>query len=272
LPAFPKLILSATVAASRLYPDATANPKTPDEAIAQSVSAWKAGASIIHIHGPKNYTEEEWSYVIKKLRDETDAIVQVGLSAVPIADRMPMIKLKPDMISVSLNDHDICFPNRNINVMHTREELEQYCKVCTEYGIRQEWEVGGSGSVWNLNYLADKGLAKPPFFVNLLFNWPGGNWSPSTLEELLLRIRQQRNESIISVGAFGADGLAMSISSMMLGHHFRVGTEDNPFYLPDRYAESSGELVSRMVRIAKEVGRDVAKPAEARAMIGIQNS
>jgi 3-keto-5-aminohexanoate cleavage enzyme len=61
--------------------------------------------------------------------------------------------------------------------------------------------------------------------------------------------------------------------SLLLGHHLRVGTEDNPYYFfPDRLAKDSGELVARMVRIAKEVGREVAKPAEARAVMGIRNS
>ena len=98
------LIITSTVAPSWIYPDAKNNPKTADDAIEEAVSAWKAGAAVIHIHGRMNFTEEEWARVIKTLRDKTDAIIQVGLSALKIPERLPVIKMKPDMLSNSRGD------------------------------------------------------------------------------------------------------------------------------------------------------------------------
>jgi 3-keto-5-aminohexanoate cleavage enzyme len=266
------LIITSTVAPSWIYPDARNNPKTADDAIREAISAWKAGAAVIHIHGRMNFTEDEWRRVIKTLRDKTDAIVQVGLSALKIPDRLPVIKMKPDMLSIILNHHDEEFPRMTMSLLHGRDELEEYCKLCTKYGIRPEWEVWHAGSVWNLNYLVGKGLAKPPHFVTLFFDWPGGIWSPATAEELLHRLRQQREDSICSVSIMSHAQTMIAVMSLLLGHHLRVGNEDNPFYFPERLSKDSGELVGRMVRIAKEVGREVAKPSEARRMIGILNS
>lgn len=267
-----KLIITATVAPSWIYPDAKNNPKNVDDAIEQALSAWKAGAAIIHIHGRMNFNVDEWKLVMKTLRDKTDAIIQIGLSALRIDDRMPVVKMKPDMLSIIANHHDESFPNFKMSLLHDTEELEDYSRLCTKYGIRPEWEVWHAGSVWNLNHLADEGLIKPPHFVTLFFEWPGGIWSPGTAEELMHRLKQQREDSICSVSIMSHAQTTIAAMSILLGHHLRVGTEDNPYYFPNRLAKDNGELVARMVRIAKEVGREVAKPDEARKVIGIRNS
>src|SRR5690348_9085928 len=116
-----KLIITSTVAPSWIYPDAKNNAKTADDAIEEAISAWKAGAAIVHIHGRRNFSEDEWKRVIKTLRDKTDAIVQVGLSALKIDDRLPVIKMKPDMLSIILNHHDEFFPNFRMSLLHDME-------------------------------------------------------------------------------------------------------------------------------------------------------
>ena len=266
------LIITSTVAPSWVYPHARNNPKTADNAIDEAVSAWKAGAAVIHVHGRMNFTEEEWRRVIRSLRDRTDAIVQVGLSALKIPERLPVIKMKPDMLSIILSHHDEQFPKLTVNLLHDRKELEEYCRLCGRYGIKPEWEVWHAGAVWNLNRLVGDGLVHPPHFVTLFFDWPGGTWSPATAEELLHRLKQQRRDSICSVSIMGHSQTPLAVMSLLLGHHLRVGTEDNPYYLPGRLAKDNGEPVSRIVRIAREVGREVAKPTDARAMLGIPDN
>lgn len=267
-----KLIITSTVAPSWIYPDAKNNPRTADDAIAEAISAWKAGAAVIHIHGRQNFTEEEWKRVMKTLRDQTDAVIQIGLSALRIPDRMPVIKMKPDMLSIIANHHDESFPGFKMSLLHDTEELEEYARICTKYGIRPEWEVWHAGSDWNLNYLIGKGLIKAPHFVTLFFDWPGGIWSPATVEELMHRLKQQPPETLSSVSIMSHAQTTVATASVILGHHVRIGTEDNPYYFPGRLAKNAGELVARIVRIASEVGREVAKPDEARKAIGVKNS
>jgi 3-keto-5-aminohexanoate cleavage enzyme len=267
-----KLIITATVAPSWIYPDAKNNAKTPEDAVDEVVHAWKAGAAVAHVHGRMNFKEDEWRWVIKAIRDRTDVILQVGLSALLIPERVAVIKMRPDMLSIILNHHDEAFPKVKMSLLHDRAELEEYAGLCKKYKIRPEWEVWHAGSVWNLNYLVEKNLLKPPHFVTLFFDWPGGIWSPATAEELLHRVKQQRSDSLISVSVMSHEQSKMAVMSLLFGHHLRVGTEDNPYYFPDRLAKNNGELVARMVRIAKEVGREVAKPEEARRTIGVLNS
>jgi len=267
-----KLIITATVAPSWIYPEARNNPGSPDQAVEEAVNAWKAGAAIVHIHGKKNFSKEEWKSIIRSLRDKTDVIIQVGLSALPVQDRLDVIGMKPDMISIILNHHDEAFPETEMSMLHNRDELEQYARLCAKHRIRPEWEVWHAGSVWNLNYLANKGLVNPPYFVTLFFDWPGGIWSPATFEELTHRLRQQMAGSICSISVMSHAQTQIASMSMLLGHHVRVGTEDNPYYSPTRLATDNGELVARIMRIAKEIGRDVANPKQAREMIAIENS
>jgi len=264
-----KLIISCTVAPSSLYPNISNNPQTPDDAVDQAILAWKAGASIVHIHGKRPFGADEYGHIIRTLRNKTDAIIQIGQSVLSITDRMSMISQKPDMISVSLNNHDIAFPGRTVVALHTREEMEEYCRVCEKFGIKPEWEIAHAGSTWNLKYLAEKGLIRPPYFASLLFDWPGSNWSPAIPEELLYRLGHQIEGTISSVVVLGRAQMEISLMSMALGCHLRVGTEDNPYYLPDQPAKNSEELVARIVRIANEIGRPVAKSSEAREILGI---
>jgi 3-keto-5-aminohexanoate cleavage enzyme len=267
-----KLIITVTVAPSWIYPDATNAPRNPDEVIESVVEAWKAGASIAHVHGRNNFKPDIWKKIIKAIRDQTDVIIQVGLSALLIPDRMAAIKLKPDMLSIILNHHDEAFPKMTMSLLHNRDELEEYAKICTKYGIRPEWEVWHAGSVWNLNYLVEKNLVKSPHFVTLFFDWPGGIWSPATIEELNHRLKQQRSDSICSVSIMSHAQTKIVTASMLFGQHVRVGTEDNPYYVPGKLAKNNAELVARVVRIAKEIDREIATPSEARSIIGIQNS
>src|SRR5215472_6972850 len=101
-----KLIITVTVAPSWIYPDAKNAPRTPDEVVESVVEGWKAGAAIAHVHGVTNFTPEVWKKIVKDIRDKTDVILQIGLSALQIPDRMAAIKLKPDMLSIILNHHD----------------------------------------------------------------------------------------------------------------------------------------------------------------------
>lgn len=58
-------------------------------------------------------------------------------------------------------------------------------------------------------------------------------------------------------------------TAITLGGHVRVGMEDNPFLSAVEYARSNAELVEKIVRIARDVGREIASPDEARAILQI---
>jgi 3-keto-5-aminohexanoate cleavage enzyme len=58
--------------------------------------------------------------------------------------------------------------------------------------------------------------------------------------------------------------------AICLGGHVRVGWEDNPYLRDGELADSNARLVEKIVRISRDLGRDIATPDEARKIIGIE--
>jgi 3-keto-5-aminohexanoate cleavage enzyme len=61
----------------------------------------------------------------------------------------------------------------------------------------------------------------------------------------------------------------MAMIGMIMGGHVRVGLEDNIYYSKGVLAKSNAELVERVVRIAEEFGREIAKPQDARKLLNL---
>jgi len=261
-----KLIITATTANSWIYPDLKNWATTTEDLIEDAVRCAEAGASILHIHLPPGDEKE----VVDRVRERTDAIIQCGMSSFPINERDAHFDCHPDLISCIANHHDEHFPQGNMNVIHTVEELEAYCIKCREYGIKPEWEVWHTGSFWNLQWLLDKELLDIPAVITLFFNWPGGTWSPATPDELLHRVKYIPPNCAYSVSVMGENQVKLETLSISIGGNIRVGTEDWPFTETGAPAKDNGEIVARWVRIAKDMGREVADPSEARQMLGLK--
>jgi 3-keto-5-aminohexanoate cleavage enzyme len=132
-------------------------PKTPSEIAAETKLCRDNGASVLHIHG-----EGQWALVMSEVRKRTDILIQCGMSSIPLKDRMDIMHQKADMISIILNHHDEAFAEVDCNMLHTKAELEDYAAACRSYGVKPEFEVWHSGSIWNHRRLIGKGLLDPP--------------------------------------------------------------------------------------------------------------
>lgn len=259
-----KLIITVTPNPSWIYPETQNHPLTPDEIADCSYDCYKAGASIVHIHASGQQVETS-----KKIKDKCDIIVQFGLSGESLEKRRPLFDAHPDMISIILTHHDEQFTNESFNILHDKQELEQYSKLCLQYKVKPEWEVWHLGAVWNLQYLKDKGLLKPPHFLTNFYGWPGGSWSPPTSEEFFHRIWNMPPDSVYSTSVMDPNQTELLLLAIANGGHVRVGTEDYPYLSPGVLAQNNAALVSKIANLAREAGRQVASPGEARAMIGI---
>jgi 3-keto-5-aminohexanoate cleavage enzyme len=260
-----KLIITATPNFSWINPKLTNYPKTADEIIEEVVKCHGAGAAIAHIHGVGG-----WKETISGIRDRCDIIIQAGMSSQPLADRTGIFENKPDMISIILNHHDEAFTGQDFHRLHPREELEEYCKKCRAARIKPEWEVWNTGSIWNLNYLIKKKLLDPPHYQTLFFGWPGGTWTPPTAEEFYYRVKYLPPSSVYAISVMGIEQLKIAALSIAEGGHVRVGTEDYPYVKKDEPAKNTAQLVENLVELAKDLGREVADPTEARKIIGIK--
>ena len=262
---YEKMIITATTANSWIYPNIKNWAETTDALIEDVVKCYEAGAAIAHVHLPRGEEIE----TVKRIRERCDIIIQAGMSSYPIEERAPDFHAKPDMLSAILNHHDEHFTKISVNQIHDLDELEQYCITCEKFDIKPEWEAWHIGSYWNLNYLIEKDLLKAPYVLNLFFNWPGGTWSPPTAEEYLHRIKYMPENCLHTISVMGEEQTKIAVMSIANGGNVRVGTEDYPFLNRSVPAKGNAEIVSRMVNISKEMGRETADPSEARKILGL---
>jgi 3-keto-5-aminohexanoate cleavage enzyme len=256
------LIIVATPNISWLHPE-VGYPKTLEALAAEASLCQEAGAAVLHMHA-----EKQWSQAIRAMRANTNLIVQCGMSSLPIPERMEVYTEKADMISNILSHHDEAFAQIDMHALHPREELVEYAQLTHQYGVVPEWEVWHTGSIWNLNYLIGKGLLKPPYITTLFFGWPGGTWSPPTIEEYLYRRKAMPAGCLINVSIMGKEQIDILTTAILMGDNVRVGTEDYPFNRAGQVA-TTHELVAEIAQVARSVGRSVATISQARQLIGL---
>jgi len=257
------LIITATPNICWLNSD-VAYPKTMDEIVQEAKDCEQAGATIYHIHG-----EGRWTEVIDTLRAETNMVVQLGMSSLLIPDRMDVFKAHGDMISIITNHHDEAFLEIDFHVLHPREELEEYAALSRQYGVRLEFEIWNSGSIWNLNYLIDKGLVTAPYFTTNFYGWPGGSWTPPTFEEYLYRRSLMPEGCVVNTSVMGKEQKKLLVFAILNGDHVRVGTEDYPYLVSGKVA-STAELVDEIANIAVSLGRTIAKCSTTKKMLNLE--
>ncbi|MAM84674.1 MAG: hypothetical protein CL472_08435 [Acidobacteria bacterium] len=289
-----KLIITVTCDSTMSYPSNPNNP-TPrglDAVAADYVRSVEAGASICHLHGP--YTVDTkiqddgtklsdldipgWHKLRSGITDNVDAIIQYGIAN----GRFPQRKLlmedqRPDMISTCFNAHDECFDYEPGNepvelyAIHDREELREYCEITRRLGIKPEVEAFHYGGVWNAMRMMEKGLLDGPVWTTFFLGWKGGCWTPPTTQAMVYMADHCPPDFIWNTSVMDpVEQWKVLSAAIALGGHVRVGMEDNPFLTPGEYARNNAELVEKAVRIARDLGREIASPDEARAMLQIE--
>ena len=264
-----KLIITCCAADSRKHPGVPKRLQTP-EAVGPAVrKSWEAGAAIAHLHGiPRNLPS--WEPLTRAVRESCpEVLIQFGIAAMGLEGRKKIIHLKPHMASIALGSHDFAFIDGDLLVEHSRQEIEDQVRLFNDNGVKPEFECFNLGHLWNLQWILDKGLVTEPILLTIFFGWPGGFYSPPTLRELLHRIDHLPKGCEYSVSVAGLTQTAMETVSIIQGGHVRVGTEDEPYYSEGVLAEDNAQLVARMARISRELGREAATVEETRALLKI---
>jgi 3-keto-5-aminohexanoate cleavage enzyme len=238
-------------------------PRTPAAIAEEARRCRENGSAILHTHA-----QGQWEEVIRAVRLETDIIVQCGMSSLTIPERLDVFKLRADMISIILNHHDEAFAEADFNVLHSRDEMLEYARLCEKYRVVPEWEVWHAGSIWNLNYLIKKKALKPPYVTTLFFGWPGGTWSPPTVEEYLYRRKLMPEGCVCNVSIMGEGQREIIAAAIQHGDHVRVGTEDLPYDHQGNIVDTPA-LVREAAEMARAFGRPLATIPQACKMIGL---
>lgn len=290
-----KLIITAGCDSSVSYPS---NPHCPaptrenTKAIADEyIRCIDAGAAISHLHGVRRLESElqadgrklsrldveGWAEITEAIRSERDTIIQYGIAGARFEDRVPLLELSPEMMSVAFNAHDEYFqpdpeyPANAIYSLHPLEELRDYGRTLPESGVKPEIEVFHSGAVWNLGKLHSEGLLEEPLWATIFIDWEGGSWTPPTEEALLYMTGLLPDFVNYNVSVMSPTEQWRLLSMVIgMGGHVRVGSEDNPYLTPGELAVSDASLVEKIVSIAQGLGREIASPSEAREIIGLR--
>lgn len=270
-----KLIITAAICGAEVLKEHNpAVPYTIKECVREAKSAYDAGASIIHLHvrlddgtptQDKNRFREVMDAIYKVC---PDVIIQPSTGgAVGMTDdeRLQPTELNPEM--ATLDCGTLNFGGDEV-FMNTENTIKYFGKRMIERGIKPELEVFDKSMIDMALRLHKKGFIQKPMHFDFVMGVNGGI-SGELRDFVFLRgsIPQDATYTVAGVGRFE---FPLAVAAIIDGGHVRVGFEDNVFLSKGVLAKSNGELVEKVVRLAKELGRDIASPAEAREILGLK--
>lgn len=282
----PKLIV--TVATTGPYHGKEANPNLPlqPEEIAQSTyDCWNEGASVVHIHakdndGKNTRDPQVFMEIDRRIREKKCDIIIQHSSALDFTPKLAedgMISAietnpLPEMASLGLFLTRLAdFKGQEIISIARWSDLEFGAREMLQKGVKPELEVFNIVLMEDVFKLIEMGLLAKPYLINIIMGMRRINraymsYSPKMMMHMVDMLPP---DSIFTTMGIAADELPATTQSILLGGHVRVGFEDNIVYKKGELAESNAQLVARAVRIGRELGCEIATPAEAREMLSI---
>jgi 3-keto-5-aminohexanoate cleavage enzyme len=267
----PVVITVAPTGAEVTREDNPKVPYTPEEVAEEVVRSAAEGASVVHIHARTDDGRPTTDPgVLRRIRDlireRSDIVIgmstgaEVGMSH---DERIRVLDAEPEIASLntgSMNFDDQLFDN-------PPDLIEALAKRMAADGVRPELEIYDLGMLGAVAGLLDRGqVAEPPLY-NFVMGVPGG--IPASAENLLALLHNRPRPGPWTVTGVGRHQLPLTTLACAIGGHMRVGFEDNVSYRRGQPAGSNAELVARARRIAEELGRPAATPAQAREILGV---
>jgi 3-keto-5-aminohexanoate cleavage enzyme len=272
-----KLIITAAICGAEVTKEHNPNvPYSIAEIGKEAESAYKAGASIIHLHvreddGTPTQRKERFRECIEIIKEKCpDVIIQPstgGALGMSNEERLQPIYLIPPPEIATLDCGTMNFGGDEIFV-NTENTIMYFAEEMNRLGIKYELECFDKGMVDMALRLHRKGYIKEPMHFNFVLGVIGGISASS--RDLIFLIESIPKNSTYTVCAIGKYEFPMVSLSIERGGHARVGFEDNVYLSKGILAKSNGELVEKTVKIADEFNRDVASPNEARRILGLK--
>ncbi|NPU84421.1 MAG: 3-keto-5-aminohexanoate cleavage protein [Syntrophaceae bacterium] len=299
----PPLIISVAITGGAAGKEVNPNlPETPEEQAKSVLEAYQAGASAVHIHArdplkgyayssvnPAHYLE-----INRRVRALCPDIIinnttGAGAGNLTAEERMRSLDAGPEVASLNcgpiilkgtlprrkapLTGRDEPMNLDGFIIPVTVSEIELFAKTMTERNVKPEMEVYNPQQFNFVNILIEQKMIRPPYWFSLIFsNASGGIGVSSHPRNIVNMIDALPKESIFQCIGVGPTQLFVNTMSIISGGHVRVGMEDSVLYGRGKLLESNAQAVERIVRLAKELGREVATPAVARKMLGISET
>lgn len=298
-----KVIISTAVTGSVNIPSQSEYlPLSAEQVVQASLEAAAAGSAIIHLHarhpdGRPAFEASIFEEIIPAILAERDVVINMstgGSSQMTIEERLAgAVRFSPELASLNmgsmnfvysgiadrvtqwkhawekpyvLGTYDHPFINSFATIEHVLRELGG------KGGTRFEFECYDIGHLYTLAYFVERGLVKPPFMIQGVFGILGGIGADHANLDHMVTIADKLfgDDYQFSAFAAGRDQMQFATHSAWLGGHVRVGLEDSLWIGKGRLAESNAQQVQKIRGIVEDLGRDIATPDDARAMLGLK--
>ena len=269
-----KLIITAAICGAEVTKKHNpAVPYTIEEIGREAKLAYDAGASIIHLHvreddGTPTQAKARFELAITEIKRLCPGVIiqpsTGGAVGMTNAERMQPLELFPEMATLDCGTVNFGGDEVFVNTENTIKEFGEEMMIL---GVKPEIEVFDKGMIDTAIRLCKQGFIKPPMHFNFVMGVTGG--IAATTRDFAYLADSLPQGSTYTVSGIGRSEFPMAALAIISGGHVRVGFEDNVYLSRGVLAKSNGELVEKVVRIAKEFGRAIASPAEARQTLGL---
>jgi 3-keto-5-aminohexanoate cleavage enzyme len=270
-------------------------PESPEEIAREAREAYEAGASVVHIHG-RGPVDMAASTSDPLVYQEVNALVreacpdivinnttgggpqmtmQARFDCLAVAPEIASLNMGPDMSRFRVAERPERFGSAHPSSVYddcipfTYGIIHRLAATMQQLDVKPEMEIYHPGQYWVVRDLIESKLIEPPFLHQFVMGYQTSSFA--TPEHLCGLVRDLPENSLFAVCGIGPLQLPMVTMSLLLGGHVRVGLEDNVYYRRGRKLSSNGEAVERVVRLAGELERHVATPAQAREILGISS-
>lgn len=298
-----KVIITCAVTGAIHTPSMSPHlPVTPDEIIAAAVGAAEAGAAIIHLHarnpetGRPDQTPEAFAPFLPRIRQQTGAVLNITTGGSPymkVEERVaPAATYRPEVASLNMGSINFgLYPmldrfkdfkhdwerahlegSRDLVFRNSFQDIEYALRTLGETGTRFEFECYDIAHLYNLRHFLDRGLVKPPLFIQSVFGLLGGI-GPHPEDVQHMRRTADRlfgDQYQWSVLGAGKNQMPIAAMAVAMGGNLRVGLEDSLWIGAGRLATSNAQQVRQARQIIEGLGHEPATPDEAREMLALK--
>jgi 3-keto-5-aminohexanoate cleavage enzyme len=254
-------------------------PEQPDEIAQSALDCYNEGAAVVHIHArDKNNVNSGDPKIFKeiheKIRNKCNLIIQDstgGGSNLTVEQRTGCLEAYPEMASLNMGTLVRTIgEGAGTAFMNSRADIEGFVKRMNQFGVKPEMEIYNIAMLLEVNVLIEKGLIQKPYNLNLILGmvYQGALEANPFLFTSYLQFMPD-NAYFNTLGV-GKAQLSLGTLGMLLGGNVRVGLEDNVYFKKGELAKSNAQLVARIVRIARELGKEPCTPDEARKLFGLK--
>jgi uncharacterized protein (DUF849 family) len=300
-----KVIITCAVTGAIHTPSMSPHlPITAKEIEDAAVGAIEAGCAIVHLHardpgnGRPSQSVDLFKGFVSNIKQRCNGIVNLttgGSPAMTVEERLqPALQLKPEVASLNMGSMNFAlFPmlakyktfkhewepaylesTRDLVFRNTFKDIEYILSSCANNGTRFELECYDTSHLYNLAHFADRGLIKPPFFVQTVFGILGGiGTHPDDVSHMKRTAdRLFGDQYIWSVLGAGRYQMPIAATAAAMGGNVRVGLEDSLWDGPGTLAETNAAQVRRVRSILEGLSLTIATPDEARAILSLKGA